>query len=159
MRIIAFDLGQNMAAAWLDECGQICVTSKWFEGTRVERAGPTAVWLQELVFEKGFTTVIYERPFARGFHATRCLWGLAGLVEACASASLVACLDVTPSTIKEWATGKGTADKSAMIARARELGYNGTNEHEADAYLLCRYGLANIRINPPKKKRVRKNDA
>lgn len=57
-------------------------------------------------------------------------------------------VDVQPSTLKKFATGKGNANKDAMIAAAiRRFGFAGSDNNEADAFLLwCmaewRYGAA-----------------
>lgn len=50
---------------------------------------------------------------------------------------------VSPGTVKRFATGKGNADKYAMIRRAIELGARGNvNDDEADAFHLRRMGRA-----------------
>lgn len=49
---------------------------------------------------------------------------------------------VPPSGLKRFATGFGRAEKSAMIAAARELGWTGSGHDEADAFLLRAVGLA-----------------
>lgn len=44
---------------------------------------------------------------------------------------------VPPATLKTYATGKGNADKVQMVVAARDrLGYEGTNDNEADAMWL-----------------------
>lgn len=49
---------------------------------------------------------------------------------------------IPPAKLKQFATGKGNADKTAMVVAARErFGYEGTNNNEADAYLLRCMGL------------------
>lgn len=148
MRIIAFDLGSNMAAAYRGWDGEIVTEHREFTGRRVERARATFPWVHEIIHANGFDAVVYERPFARGQDATRSLWGVAGLVEA---ASDVPVLDYGPSEIKKWATGKGSADKPTMIEFARAAGYQGDNEHEADAYNLLRFAEATFTITKGKK--------
>ena len=46
-------------------------------------------------------------------------------------------VDVPIGTLKKWATGKGNAQKDAMIAAAiRRFGFKGEDNNEADAHLL-----------------------
>ncbi len=52
--------------------------------------------------------------------------------------------DVAVSTIKKFATGSGKGCKEDMIAAAKEFGYKGDNEHEADAVCLLKYAEANL---------------
>ncbi len=151
-RIIAFDLGSNMAAAHnLYDDGERVVHAE-FKGKRVQRAAQTWLWLHE-VFEGvreagGCDVVVYERPFVRGQDATRSLWGIAGLIEARAGVDGYPVVDYTPGEIKKWATGHGNADKAPMTAAAQLTGYQGDNEHEADAWVLLRYAEAHY--EPPK---------
>lgn len=100
-------------------------------------------------------TVLYERPFGRGMDATRCLWGIAGIIEAVATKHGCAVLDIDNMTLKKWALGSagGERNKEPMIAKAAELGYSDLNEHEADAVLLYRYGLDKIEVGKPNGKK------
>lgn len=43
---------------------------------------------------------------------------------------------VTPTQLKQWATGSGAATKEQMVRTARQLGWEGDNNDEADAFLL-----------------------
>ncbi|MDR3562030.1 MAG: hypothetical protein P4N59_11430 [Negativicutes bacterium] len=147
MNLIAFDLGANMAFACEDVVHFPHWSVKTFKGHRTYRAADTLKWLNEAFDNHPWVdTAIYERPFARGQDATRCLWGIAGILEAVATSKGCTVLEVLPSTIKKWATGSGKADKEVMTAAAVRLGYYGQNEHEADAYCLYQYGRANIRV-------------
>lgn len=51
--------------------------------------------------------------------------------------------DVSPPTVKKYATGKGNAGKDQVLAEAiRRLGYEGHSTDEADALWLRQIGLA-----------------
>lgn len=150
MRIIALDLGSTMAFAANPDgyrdtrWGHLfCDPDKM---KRPHRAAATAIWLQTLLRGAPVDVVIYETPFARGQHATRSLWGLAGLIEAAAWNGGAAVLDRPPSTIKQWACGSGKASKDDMLAAARRMGYTGDNEHEADAFCLLKYAEAKVEV-------------
>lgn len=139
MNITAFDLGANMAVAQY-RYGRFAAYHEVFKGKRPRRAGDTLKWVAGSC--TGADLVIYERPFARGADATRCLWGIAGLIEACAHNAGAAVLDASPSEIKNWATGQGSGSKANMMDAAKNLGYSGDNEHEADAWCLLHYAIA-----------------
>ena len=49
------------------------------------------------------------------------------------------CITVPPSTLKLHGAGHGHASKEDMVAAAFGYGYTGSNEDEADAFLLHRY--------------------
>lgn len=146
MKIIAFDLGRNMAWAHNVDLVQVFAAHNSFEGERAHRQG-RILELLPLIFRdtpRPFDAVVYETPFARGRDATRSLWGIAGLIEACATNAGLPVVDVAVPTIKKFATGHGKACKEDMIAAAQRMGYKGSNEHEADAVCLLRYAEANL---------------
>lgn len=155
-RVVAFDLGSNMAVAHnLYDDGER-VDRLETKGHRLVRAGATWLWLNE-VFEGikaagGCDVIAYERPFVRGQDATRSLWGIAGMIEGRAGVDGYRVVDYGPSEIKLWAAGHGGADKNAMTAAAQMWGYPGTNEHEADAWCLMR--MVETIWKPPAPKRV-----
>lgn len=141
--ILAFDLGTNIGLAHNALPAGAVAASIVLTGDRCNRATEFMGYTQNLLkqFEeakKPIDAVVYERPFARGFHATRSLWGLAGILEAVAHDAGAAVLDITPSEIKKFATGSGRASKEDMILFASTTGYAGDNEHEADAWCLLR---------------------
>jgi Holliday junction resolvasome RuvABC endonuclease subunit len=68
---------------------------------------------------------------------------LGGVVRHELWARKVPVLEVSPGTLKVFATGKGTSSKVAMIIEARSrLGYEGQDDNEADALWLRALGLA-----------------
>jgi hypothetical protein len=167
LKIIHFDLGTNMAFAH-NGCGEPICERFVASGTRAQRAAQTLNWLQQRLMEMyaegvTFDVAHYERPFARGFDATRCGWGLAGIIEAIFGSDCVV-LDSTPQAIKSFALGKAparkktsskekkiasVAEKLLMIEKAQALGYYGDNEHEADAFLGLKYAEAFCVRTPP----------
>lgn len=171
MKLVCLDLGSNMAMAH-NICDVLVTDFKSFDGIRAHRAGAILKWLNKRFGEikshhDGAICVVYERPFARGFDATRSGWGLAGLIEAEATNHGWAVTDQTPQAIKKFAIG-GRARKKMTSAERREaaaeekllmldaairMGYTGDNEHEADAVCLLRYAEANIVVTPAKEKK------
>lgn len=137
MKLLAFDLGSHMGLAYDGADGSPVTLKIVLGGKRPARLGGLQRALAALDLKPD--TVIYERPFARGAHATRSLWGTAGIVEAWADTIGAAVVDATPSEIKTFATGSGAASKDMMIAAAQTFGYTGTDEHEADAVCLLMY--------------------
>jgi Holliday junction resolvasome RuvABC endonuclease subunit len=144
LNIIAFDLGRNFAWAsnWRGRCN---THSLVLEGERAHRQSQLLTYLLSNHAGLGDLDVaVYETPFARGRDATRSLWGIAGIIEACATHAGLPVVDVAVPTIKKFATGHGKASKMDMIAAAQRMGYKGNNEHEADAVCLLRYAEANL---------------
>jgi Holliday junction resolvasome RuvABC endonuclease subunit len=149
MKIIAFDLGSNLALAHNNRC---YAPFGWWghlecSGDRRQRAATALAWFDEMLEaakEHGIEVVIYERPFARGAHATRALWGLAGILEAVAMKHGFTAMDCGVRELKKWATGNGNACKADMIAAAKRMGYTGDNEHEADSFCLLKWAEENV---------------
>lgn len=75
---------------------------------------------------------------SRASHA-HSLGELGGVVRVALTELGVRWVDLPPSTLKKYATGKGNADKGLMLAEAvRRLGYAGSSNDEADAlWLAC----------------------
>lgn len=144
MRIIAFDLGRNMAWAYRLQNGDVMPGHIHLDGERAHRLGQLMQILPGILGQGKFDLIAYETPFVRGRDATRALWGTAGVIEACATNAHCAVLDVAVPTIKKHATGNGRAPKDDMISAARALyEYRGDNEHEADAVCLLGYAEQN----------------
>lgn len=188
LKIIHFDIGQNMAFAH-NGCGDVVIAERFTAvGSRTQRAAQTLAWMEgrkREMQEAGifFDMAHYERPFSRGFDATRCGWGLAGIIEAVWGGYCVV-LDSTPQAIKSFALGKAPtrgkkvkgkknlqkltsaekrkineAEKLAIIEVAQTFGYYGDNEHEADAYVGLKYAekfCARSEAPAPKPKAKRK---
>ena len=52
-------------------------------------------------------------------------------------------VEVPPSVLKKFATGKGNVGKDEVLAAAiRKYGFEGSNNNEADAWILYKMGMA-----------------
>lgn len=143
--ILALDIGA--AGGWAVKARERRSGAWQFPQGRLERGQRFKMlrhFIQGIIRDNDIDCVIYERPFARGYHATRVLWGYAAVIEEAAAIEGVACVDVTPGQIKQFVTGKGNASKAQMTEAMRQRGYNGKNEHEADALCLLAYAEAQI---------------
>ena len=150
MKILALDLGATTGFALIEEGKALSWGEKTFPGDRPQRFRAFRRWLVAYLLANRPDTVIYERPFCRGLHATRSLWGMAGIVEE-AVVDYAACLDIVPTTLKKWATGSGKASKQDMIFIAVRFVHPPQSgpwpemgEHEADAIILGLYAAENI---------------
>lgn len=169
MKLVALDLGSNMALAHNGFDDVVVTDHREFKGTRPVRFLAQLQWLDQRFGEiaKGCPDIkglVYERPFDRGQDAKRCGWGTAGIVEALAEKHGWAVMDLATPTIKAFALGKvtrkkmsrseraknNTAEKLSMTAAAINMGYLGCNEHEADAYCLLQCALADAIVTPAK---------
>ena len=96
-----------------------------------------------LTFEKEIATVIgrsdmvvVEKPFGlRGY--ANILYELLGVVKYLCITSGVSRYEISPMTLKKFATGSGKAQKSDIVLKAfKEFGVEGNSEDEIDA-LYC----------------------
>lgn len=95
--------------------------------------------------------VVYYRPFTRGDDATRCQWGVAGIVEAIATNAGAAVTDVDEGKVRSFygiasKLPKGPLRRNELkekaLAAAREIGYIGASIDGAEAALLVEYTRA-----------------
>jgi len=107
------------------------------EGMRVVRFKSK---VREMITMESIGLVAYERP--AGFHKSSIIVAaemVGVLKDLCIEVGVnLACYSATE--IKKFATGKGNANKDAMIAAAIGLGFTPADDNEADAIHL--YNLA-----------------
>ena len=87
--------------------------------------------------------VLEDYAFSRADAHAHALGELGGVVRLALHDERIPYVDVKPSTLKKFATDKGNAPKDAMLAAAiRRFGFEGSDNNEADAWLLRAMGLA-----------------
>lgn len=86
--------------------------------------------------------VIEDYAFSRADAHSHQVGELGGVIRLQLHEAEVPWVAVVPSSLKKYATGKGNANKAAMLQAAwQRLGYEGTDDNEADALWLRAMGL------------------
>lgn len=111
-----------------------------------ERLHAFRKWLTTKKAEIGHIDfVVYENAaFQRGA-ANEVFHNLIGVLLDWCEHHLIGYAKINPTSIKTFATGKGNADKAAMLQAAAERGYQCIDDNEADAILLL---LFVVKHNP-----------
>ena len=88
-------------------------------------------------------TVVYYEEVMRhaGTRAAHMYGAFQAFLELACYSRNIEIVPVAVGTIKKFATGKGNADKAAMIQAARSMGYEVADDNEADALHLLRYAI------------------
>lgn len=97
-------------------------------------------WLASMMnFGSGPVSLIaYERAHYRGGAATEICVGLQTRAQEIAAEHGIPSAPVSTTTLKKFATGKGNANKAAMMNAARRcLGRDPIDDNEADAVLIA----------------------
>jgi len=146
--ILALDLGTS--TGWALRCHDGLITSGTasFRPGRFDGGGMRylrfANWLTEIDRLSGPIAAIWFEEVRRhaGTDASHIYGGLMATLTAWAELRGVPYEGVPVGTIKRHATGKGNADKDAMIAAAKARGFNPADDNEADAIALLLWAIA-----------------
>lgn len=100
-------------------------------------------WLDQLDEDAGPIEAIYFEEVRRhaGTDAAHVYGGLLGILTAWCEERLVAYQGVPVGTIKRFATGKGNADKAAVIDAVRQRGFAPADDNEADAIAILLWAV------------------
>jgi len=145
--ILAVDLGTTLGWA-LRFSGQAMSGTEHFKVGRFEGGGMRYLrfvrWLNDLWRFAGAPSIIYfeEVRRHRGVDAAHVYGGFLAQLTAWCEHHAVPYQGVPVGTIKKFATGKGNADKAAMIEAAKRWGYQPADDNEADALSLLRWAIA-----------------
>jgi Holliday junction resolvasome RuvABC endonuclease subunit len=145
--ILALDLGQKTGWAIRNSDGAIASGTVEFKPGRFEGGGMIFLrfraWLQEVDETAGGIGAVYfeEVHSHRGVAAAHAYGGFLAHLTAWAEANKIPYAGVPVATIKWHATGRGNADKEAVIAAVRALGFDPADDNEADALALLDWAL------------------
>jgi hypothetical protein len=144
--ILALDLGTSMG--WALRLGtETHSGTVSFRPSRYDGGGMRYVrfrsWLDRLAIERALPAAVYFEEVRRhvATDAAHIYGGfLAGLTAWCEELGLPY-QGVPVGTIKRFATGKGNADKSAVIAAVRARGFQPADDNEGDAIAILLWAI------------------
>lgn len=134
-RIVAFDFSLTATGFATPEGSGVLTPPK-------DRAAgvPRLQWLRAAVLKLAVSAdLVVIEGYAWGAKGSSVisLGELGGVVRVALADSGFTYVEVNPSTVKKFATGKGNAKKDEMLAASiRKLGYEGHDHNEADALWL-----------------------
>lgn len=100
-------------------------------------------WLDQTLDVTGGIDAVYFEEVRRhaGTDAAHVFGGFLAALTAWCEQRGIAYQGVPVGTIKRFATGKGNADKAAMIAAMHERGFEPADDNEADAIAVLLWAL------------------
>ena len=145
--ILALDLGTTTGWALRGSDGLITSGTVGFRPGRFDGGGMRylrfANWLAELARLSGPIAAIWFEAVRRhtATDAAHVYGGLMATLTAWAERSGVPYEGVPVGSIKRHVTGKGNADKTAVIAAVQALGFKPADDNEADALALLLWAI------------------
>ena len=145
--ILALDLGTTTGWALRTAHGLITSGTVSFRPSRYDGGGMRYLrfrgWLDHLAGDAGPISAIHFEEVRRhvGTDAAHVYGGLLATLTAWAENMAIAYQGVPVGTIKRHATGKGNANKDAMIDAVRARGFNPADDNEADAIAILLWAL------------------
>jgi hypothetical protein len=145
--MLALDLGTATGWALRGRDGHITSGTMIFRPSRFEGGGMRYLrfqnWLGEIARLGGLIDrVVFEEVRRHaGTDAAHVYGGLLGTLTAWGEMHAVPYEGVPVGTIKRFATGKGNANKTAMIAAMQARGFHPGDDNEADALALLLWAI------------------
>lgn len=151
MNILALDCATRLGWATLDRTGSVQSGLQVFDLRRGESAGMRwlrfTAWLHQMHELDHFNVIAYEQAHHRGGAATAVGVGFTTCIDQFAAHAKIETMPVHTATIKKHATGRGNADKQAMIAAARGRGWSVTDDNVADALFILDFARRELRTH------------
>lgn len=145
--LLALDLGSTTGWALRGSTGAVTSGTGTFRPSRFEGGGMAFLrfshWLSELNEQAGPIQTVYFEEVRRhaGTLAAQVYGGFLAHLGSWAEFRDVPYQGVPVGTIKRHATGKGNADKDAMVAAARSRGFAPADHNEADALAILMWAI------------------
>ena len=145
--ILALDLGTTTGWAIRNGRRRILHGTAEFRSNRFEGGGMRYLrfgrWLGQTLEITGGIDAVYFEEVRRhiGTDAAHVFGGLLATLTSWCEGHRIAYQGVPVGTIKRFATGKGNADKQAMIAAMRERGFAPADDNEADAIAILLWAV------------------
>ena len=145
--ILALDLGTTTGWAIRTAEGVILSGTVSFRPSRYDGGGMRYLrfrtWLEELAEDAGGLTSVWFEEVRRhaGTDAAHTYGGFLATLTSWCEQRCLPYQGVPVGTIKRHATGKGNADKPAMLAAARARGFSPADDNEADAIALLLWAI------------------
>ena len=145
--LLALDLGTHTGWALRGRDGTVTSGTEHFQPHRFEGGGMRYLrfkrWLTELG-QAGMLDAVYFEEVRRhaGVDAAHAYGGFLAHLTAWCERYQIPYQGVPVGTIKKHATGRGNADKAAMVAAMRAKGHAVGDDNEADALALLHWALA-----------------
>lgn len=148
--ILALDLGTKTGYAVRKRDGKVvhgtqsfAPRKSWTEGQRWLRFQS---WLAEVLELHHVQRIAYEHvSFHAGVRDAHCYGAFRALVEMAADRRNIELVGTNVQTVKKHWTGKGGADKAAMVAQARARGFRPETDNDADALAVLDWAVAQER--------------
>ena len=145
--MLCLDLGTLTGFALQTADGAIVSGTVSFRPSRYDGGGVRYLrfrtWLDSMAQDAaGIGVVHYEEVRSHvGTDAAHVFGGLLATLTAWCEQNTIPYQGVPVGTIKRFITGKGNADKAAVIAAVRARGYNPTDDNEADALAILLWAI------------------
>lgn len=145
--LLALDLGTTTGWALRSADRTVLSGTVSFRPSRYDGGGMRYVrfrgWLDQVDEDAGSLTEIYFEEVRRhvGTDAAHLYGGFLATLTGWAEQRRIAYQGVPVGTIKRHATGKGNADKAAIIAAVRARGFKPADDNEADAIALLLWAI------------------
>jgi hypothetical protein len=140
--ILALDLGTSTGWALRTTEGRTISGTQNFKPGRFEGGGMRYLrfrgWLAEVLGSAGVIGAVYFEEVRRhaGVDAAHAYGGFLATLTAWCEHHQIPYSGVPVGTIKKYTTGKGNADKAAMVAAMQARGHDPADNNEADALAL-----------------------